>query len=125
MAARTQALLSSLCFGHGFGFISNQQVSNDGLVGAESSLEFLRSWAVQFKVGLEVETLVVFLNRVSKRPLAPGLGARNFTTDTGHKRSNFLDRLGALLFASITTENPDQFVLSQRFTVFFYLARNR
>ena len=126
LAVRARALLGSL--GLDFWclrFVAHQQVPNNRLVGVNRPFEFLRPGAIQFKIGLKVVALIVFLDWVGKGPFAPDIGTRHFSAGVDHKRSNFVNRLGTLIFTSVITENPDQFVLSQRSTVFFQLARNR
>jgi len=82
-------------------------MSNNRLVGTDRSLELLCLRDVQLKVGLEIVSLVVFLDRVGKGPFTPDIRARHLATGISHKRNDFLDGLGTLLFASIVTENPD------------------
>ena len=114
-----QILLGFVFYNDRFNLVSNQKVSNNRLVGINCSFELLSLRAIDFEVGLKVVALSVLLNRVGECSLAPNICARYFAADTGYQRSDFLYGLGTLLFVSITTENPNSFVLSQRSTVFF------
>jgi hypothetical protein len=105
--AKSQTLFGCLFGNDRLDLVSDEEVSNNRLIGTDCSFELGCLLAIDFEVCLKVVTLSVLLDRVSECSLAPNFSSRQFAAYTGHKRADFIYGFGALLFASIATKNPN------------------